>query len=164
MTWGDEIGLPGHMDDRRDFPGGFPGDVRDAFTAAGRTPAEQRIFAAYRDLLRLRKSSPALRRGVLTDLAANETVYAYLRQHGAERMVVALNLGKDPAEVALPPEISGQAERLYGEARWIDSPSGRRFGLPGESAAIVRLSEPDRDREGAPGTIPGSSRRGGEGG
>ena len=26
ITWGDELGLPGHMDDRRDFPGGFPGD------------------------------------------------------------------------------------------------------------------------------------------
>jgi len=31
MTWGDEIGLPGHMHDRRDFPGAFPGDSRNAF-------------------------------------------------------------------------------------------------------------------------------------
>jgi glycosidase len=139
ITWGDEIGLPGHMDDRRDFPGGFPGDVRDAFTAAGRTPTEQRIFATYRELLRLRKTSPALRRGALTDLAANETAYAYLRQLDAERVVVALNLGKAPAEVALPPEISGGAERLYGEALWIGAPGGPRLGLPGESAAIFRL-------------------------
>jgi glycosidase len=140
LTWGDEIGLPGHMDDRRDFPGGFPGDPRDAFTAAGRTPAEQEIFATYRELLHLRKSSPALRRGTLTELVANEAVYAYLRRHGTERLVVALNLGKTPAAVPLPPEVSGAAERLSGEARWVDTPGGPRLELPGESAAIFRLA------------------------
>ncbi|HZW32541.1 MAG TPA: alpha-amylase family glycosyl hydrolase [Isosphaeraceae bacterium] len=154
ITWGDEIGLPGHMDDRRDFPGGFPGDARNAFTAAGRTPTEQSIFATYRDLLRLRKSSPALRRGVLTNLTVNETVYAYLRQYGAERMVIALNLGKTPAEVTLPPELSGAAERLHGAAGWSDGPTGSRLGLPGESAAIVRLAEPNPSRDGAAGTVP----------
>ena len=91
------------------------------------------MFAAYRDLLRLRKASPALRRGTLTDLVANETVYAYLRQHGTERVVVALNLGKAPAEVPLPPEVSGAAERLYGEARWVAAPGGPRLETAGAS-------------------------------
>jgi glycosidase len=140
ITWGDEIGMPGHMDDRRDLPGGFPGDPRDAFSVAGRTPAEQQLYIAYRDLLRLRKASPALRRGALTDLVANETVYAYLREQGAERLVVALNLGKTPAEVSLPPEISGAAEPLYGDARWSDAPGGPRLELPAESIAVVRLT------------------------
>jgi glycosidase len=138
ITWGDEIGMPGHMDDRRDFPGGFPGDPRDAFSAAGRTPAEQRLFATYRELLRLRKSSPALRRGTLTELVATETIYAYLRQQGTERLVVALNLGKAPAEVPLPPEVSGTTERLWGEGRWLDAPGGANLELPGESAAVFR--------------------------
>jgi glycosidase len=139
ITWGDELGLPGHMDDRRDFPGGFPGDPRDASTAAGRTPEEQRLFATYRDLLRLRKATPALRRGTLTDLVADQTVYAYLRQHEAERVVVALNLGRAPAEVPLPSGISGPAENLYGAARWTDGPGGARLRLAAESAAVVRL-------------------------
>jgi glycosidase len=138
LTWGDEIGLPGHMDDRRDFPGGFPGDPRDAFTPAGRSPEEQRLFAAYRDLLRLRKATCALRRGTLTDLVANETVYAYLRRIEDECVIVALNLGKSPAEVPLPTDLSGPAERLYGEARWVDGPRGSHLELPGESAAVFR--------------------------
>ncbi|HLH27918.1 MAG TPA: alpha-amylase family glycosyl hydrolase, partial [Acidimicrobiales bacterium] len=140
ITWGDEIGMPGHMDDRRDFPGGFPGDPRDAFTAAGRTPEEQRLFATYRDLLRLRKASPALRRGTLTELVATETVYACLRQHGTEPLVFALNLGQAPAEVTMPPEVSGAAERLWGEGRWLNAPAGPRLELPGESAAVFRLA------------------------
>jgi glycosidase len=139
ITWGDELGLPGHMDDRRDFPGGFPGDSRDAFTAAGRTPEEQPLFAAYRELLQLRKATPALRRGTLTDLVANENIYVYLRQHEAERVVVALNLGKAPAEAPLPSGLSGPAERLYGAARWIDAPGGPRLELPAESASLVRM-------------------------
>jgi neopullulanase len=140
ITWGDELGLPGHMDDRRDFPGGFPGDPRDAFAAAGRTPAEQELFATYRALLHLRRSSPALRRGTLTELIANESVYAYLRQDGTERLVVALNLREAPADVPLPPEVSGPAERLSGEARWIDTPGRPRLELPRESAAVFRLA------------------------
>jgi neopullulanase len=140
ITWGDELGLPGHMDDRRDFPGGFPGDPRDAFAAAGRTTVEQEVFAAYRDLLRLRKATPSLRGGTLTDLVATETVYAYTRQRENERVVVAFNLGKAPAEVMLPPDISGPAERLYGEARWFDAPGGPRLGLAAEAAVVLRLT------------------------
>ena len=82
ITWGDEIGMPGHMDDRRDFPGGFPDDSRDAFTASGRTPPQQAIFATYREVLRVRKASPALRRGNLTDLFVDESNYVYLRNTG----------------------------------------------------------------------------------
>jgi glycosidase len=139
ITWGDEIGLSGHMDDRRDFRGGFPGDQRDAFTAGGRAADEQLLFTMYRDLLRLRKTCAALRRGTLTDLVANESVYAYLRRYEAERVVVALNLSKAPAEIPLPREASGAAECLYGKAQWFDAPGGPGLRLSAESAAVVRI-------------------------
>ncbi|MGH9526410.1 MAG: alpha-amylase family glycosyl hydrolase [Terriglobales bacterium] len=37
IYYGDEIGMTGskHPDNRRNFPGGFPGARQDAFTAAG---------------------------------------------------------------------------------------------------------------------------------
>jgi neopullulanase len=141
ITWGDEIGLQGHMDDRRDFPGGFPGDPRDAFDSSGQTSDEQRIFAAYRDLLRLRKATPALRRGVLTDLMANESVYAYLRHYESQRVLVALNVGETTAEVVLPPELSPAAGWLYGEGRWFNSSGGARLSVPPTSAVVVGLTE-----------------------
>ena len=79
---GDEIAMLGgdDPDNRRDFPGGFPGDARDAFTAQGRTAAEQEVFDHVRTLLRLRREHPALRRGELFRLACEEDTYAYLRQ------------------------------------------------------------------------------------
>ena len=97
------------------------------------------MFAAYQDLLRLRKATPSLRGGTLNDLVTNDTVYAYLRQRGNERVLVALNLGKAPTEVVLPPDISGPAERLYGEAQWFDAPGGPRLELPAEAAVVLRL-------------------------
>jgi glycosidase len=140
ITWGDEIGMSGHMDDRRDFPGGFPDDPRDAFTGAGRTPREQAIYTTYCELLRLRKGSPALRRGTLTDLIADGSIFAYLRQNGTDRVIAALNGGKAKAEVPLPAEIDGSLERLYGKAEWFKATDCVRLTVPGESAAIFRLA------------------------
>ena len=90
---GDEIGMPGagDPDNRRDFPGGFPGDTRNAFTAAGRTVDEQEIFAHLRSLLLFRRRHPALRGGDLQHIAAGETTYAFLRSSGADRLLCVFN-------------------------------------------------------------------------
>ena len=50
LTWGDEIGLPGHSDDRRTILGGFPGDSRDAFTEAGRTEGARQVRRVFQTL------------------------------------------------------------------------------------------------------------------
>src|SRR5262249_22396459 len=140
ITWGDELGQPGHMDDRRDFPGGFPGDPRDAFSVSGRNPAEQELFATYRALLHLRKSSLALRRGTLTELVARGAASPSRRQPGTGRLAAAWTLGGVPARVPLPPEVSGAADRLLGEAGGIAPPARPRLELPRESAAVFRLA------------------------
>jgi glycosidase len=141
MTWGDEIGMLGHMDDRRDFPGGFPKDARDAFTTAGRNPREEAIFATYRELLRVRKDSPALRRGNLIDLIATESIYSYLRQHGSDNVIVALNMGKATADLSLPAEIVGTLQSVYGKGQWFAATGGICLKVAGESAAIFRLTK-----------------------
>ncbi|HKQ99471.1 MAG TPA: alpha-amylase family glycosyl hydrolase, partial [Pyrinomonadaceae bacterium] len=62
LYYGDEIAMQGgeDPDNRRDFPGGFPGDSRNAFTKAGRTIDEQRMFEWTRDWIHLRREHPAL--------------------------------------------------------------------------------------------------------
>lgn len=78
---GDEIGMAGgdDPDNRRDFPGGFPGDSRNAFTAAGRTPDEEKIFSHVQSLLHLRQQHPALRRGQYIHIFSDERTLVYLR-------------------------------------------------------------------------------------
>ena len=90
---GDEIAMPGgdDPDNRRDFPGGFPGEVRNAFTATGRTPDEQDVFEHAQSLLKIRAQHSALRRGRQWHLAWDDTFYAYLREDDADRILVIFN-------------------------------------------------------------------------
>ncbi|MBI4535350.1 MAG: cyclomaltodextrinase N-terminal domain-containing protein, partial [Ignavibacteriae bacterium] len=66
IYYGTEIGMMGGSDHgriRADFPGGFPGDRRDAFTATGRTAEENGIFQFLKELIALRRSHEALMQG-----------------------------------------------------------------------------------------------------
>ena len=84
---GDEIAMPGgdDPDNRRDFPGGFPGDPHNAFTASGRTAEQQDVFAYVQSLLALRKSHPALRTGKHWHIGWDDNYYAFLRESPEEK-------------------------------------------------------------------------------
>jgi neopullulanase len=110
---GDEIGMPGGKDpdDRRDFPGGFSGDPRDAFTQAGRTPEQQLIFAWTSGLLSLRSKHPVLATGIEQNLYAGDDVFVFARtpqsagcapDHAAERMLIVVNKAQHKEAVDLP--------------------------------------------------------------
>jgi glycosidase len=92
LYYGDEIGMEGKddPDNRRDFPGGWPGDARNAFDAAGRTQSEAEIFNHVRKLLELRAKTAALRRGSLKHLAAGSDHYVFARFAQDEVVLVAL--------------------------------------------------------------------------
>ncbi len=108
---GDEIGMTGgnDPDNRRDFPGGWPGDPVDAFTPAGRTGDAAAVFDFTRELLHFRQAHPALQRGELTQLLINQDQYAYLRSTPEERVLIVLNragaakpLAIDVDDLAMP--------------------------------------------------------------
>ena len=60
------------------------------------------LLNLYRRLLALRRAHPALATGHIRLLEGHDDVLAYERQEGAERIVVALNLGGREQPVALP--------------------------------------------------------------
>jgi neopullulanase len=95
LYYGDEIGMTGgdDPDNRRDFPGGFPGDKQNAFTSSGRTPEQQEVFTRVQKLLSLRKEHPALRHGELWHLSWDESAYAFARTSSGERLLVGFNGG-----------------------------------------------------------------------
>ena len=90
---GDEIGMEGgdDPDNRRDFPGGFRGDARDAFTASGRARGEQDVFLHLQRLLQVRREHSALRRGRQWHVLWDDTAYAFVRQDKDERLLVVFN-------------------------------------------------------------------------
>jgi glycosidase len=104
LYYGEEIGMEGgdDPDNRRDFPGGFPRDARNAFTRGGRTPAEQRMFEWTRDWIRLRREHPAMRRGRLVDLFYDDDTYVFARAGEGETVVVVFNRSAAPKQITLP--------------------------------------------------------------
>ncbi len=104
LYYGEEIAMEGKEDpdNRRDFPGGFPGDSRSAFNAEGRTPAEQRMYDWTRSWIKLRAEHPALRRGRLIDLFYNDDCYIFARQDPSETVVIAINRAAREKKVEVP--------------------------------------------------------------
>jgi glycosidase len=101
IYYGDEIGMRGggDPDNRRDFPGGWPGDAHNAFTAGGRTPEEQAIWDHVRRLSRLRKELEPLRRGAMVNLCVGDQAYGYARTGPTGSVVVMMNNAADAANV-----------------------------------------------------------------
>lgn len=113
---GDEIAMRGggDPDNRHDFPGGFPGDRADAFTASGRTPEQQDVFRRVASLLHFRAQHPALQTGKQQDIFADNTVFTFVRAadvtHGCrasksgdtDRVLVIVNHSTQPRTMTLP--------------------------------------------------------------
>ena len=106
MLYGTEINMMGgasHIELRADFPGGFPGHTRNAFTEAGRTTEENAIFNYVRMLLHLRKAHPVLAHGKMIHYPPvwNNNVYKYLRMDEQESILVIVNGHAETREVDL---------------------------------------------------------------
>ena len=108
---GDEVAMRGggDPDNRHDFPGGFPGDRQDAFTAAGRTPEQAEVHDWVAKLFHLRRDHAVLATGGQQDVFFDDTAFVFVRAAdvnkgcgaGGERLVVALNSSDQPREVKL---------------------------------------------------------------
>jgi glycosidase len=149
IYYGDEIAMRGggDPDNRRDFPGGWPGDSANAFEPAGRTPEQAVMSAHIKQLIALRRELEPLRQGKTTNLWATSDCHAFARVIANEFTLVALNNSGHARpfklEVAGLPASKGVAlgDRL-GSLGTLNVADGKlSFTLPAKSAAIF---VPDR--------------------
>ncbi|MFQ5738649.1 MAG: alpha-amylase family glycosyl hydrolase [Acidobacteriota bacterium] len=149
IYYGDEIGMRGGADpdNRRDFPGGWPEDERDAFGPSGRTREENDVHDALRHLIRLRRQSEALRRGRMVHLLVTEKAYAYARMSEHDTVIVVFNTQSHSArlEFSVAPARLGDSTRLedrLGSASEAQVREGRiEVILPERSAAVYTIRE-----------------------
>jgi glycosidase len=146
VYYGDEIAMAGggDPDNRRDFPGGFPNDRRNAFEAAGRTPEEQSVFEHVRTLARLRAEIAPLRGGSTVNLAVGERTWAYARKRDGQTAVVAFHNGGTTTTIDAAAAGLSEGTRLVdrlGSAGEVTVEGGRlRLTLPGWSSAIYTVA------------------------
>jgi neopullulanase len=146
LYYGDEIGLAGGADpeNRRDFPGGWIEDERNAFTREGRTPEQEEIFEAVQTLLRLRQEHDALREGGLWHLASDDKSYVFLRESNDEKLVIAFHAGTDPKTLTVmlrdtPAASAAGISTLFGEAQADLAGQQLKLLLPAQSLSIFAL-------------------------
>jgi glycosidase len=104
LYYGEEIAMEGKEDpdNRRDFPGGFPGDTRNVFTDAGRKEKERQMYEWTQAWIKLRAEHSAVRDGRLIDLHYDNETYVFARQIHNQTVIVAFNRDGAEKKVTLP--------------------------------------------------------------
>lgn len=126
VYYGDEVGLEGgpDPDNRRCMPW-------------DETRWDHQTLAAYRELLALRRRSPALRRGRLEVLHAEGDVLAFLREGGGESIVVAVNRGRRAAIVELPRVLAARGwSGAFGDGELLKAGTRLVLNVPSRGAAV----------------------------
>ena len=98
---------------RKDFPGGFPGDDHNAFTAEGRTKAENDMFRWTSRLLHWRQGNECITKGKQTQFIPFNGIYVIARQYKGRTVMTILNGTSKPAtlKVSRYAEIIGNTKR-----------------------------------------------------
>jgi glycosidase len=76
---------------REDFPGGWGGDTKNAFTAQNLTPLEKDAYAFTKKLLNWRKEKDVIHTGKLKHFIPENNLYVYFRYNDKESVMVVLN-------------------------------------------------------------------------
>ena len=113
----------GHV--RKDFPGGFPGDKHNCFTATGRSRAENSMFNWLSRLLHWRQGNDVITKGTMKQFIPHNGIYVIARQHQGKTVLTILNGTSQEAtmDVKRYSEVIGTAKRAK------DIPTGRYYDL-----------------------------------
>lgn len=135
---GSEILLEGKKSDgdgvmRIDFPGGWEGDERNAFTAEGRTTKENEAFNFTSKLFNWRKDNPVIHTGKLKHYIPENGTYVYFRTNENKSVMVVINKN----EKAFDLNLKRFAESISGFKAGKDVITGKEFDL---SSGIITLA------------------------
>jgi glycosidase len=129
IYYGTEImldGIPGDYQGHRfDFPGGWAADKRNAFTAEGRTTAENEVFNYLKALLNYRKNNPVLQRGLMKQFIPENGLYVYFRYKEEKMVMVIANNNTEVNELNL----SRFGEMLSGKSNGTEITTGKTYDL-----------------------------------
>ena len=112
-------------DVRKDFPGGFPGDTQNAFTAEGRTPQQQGMYQWLSRLLHWRQGNNAIIRGSMKQFIPYEGIYVIHRQYRTKHVMTIINGRKKNAEM----DVKRYAEVIGDKTIATDVTTGKQVRL-----------------------------------
>jgi glycosidase len=100
LYYGSEIGMAGNKDYgdasiRQDFPGGWEGDINNAFTKSGRTAMQNEYFDFTSKLFNWRKKKAVIHYGKMTHYIPQRNVYVYFRYTSDESVMILINNSRE---------------------------------------------------------------------
>ncbi len=127
VYYGDEIGLIGGRDP----------DCRRSILWDQPESWHMETLNYYKELIALRKAHIALRRGHYRRLYADQTVYAFGREKGEDKFLIAVNAGSAEQTVDVP--LNG----LFADGTTLDAVFGQAIGTV--ENGLIKLTVPARD-------------------
>lgn len=110
---------------RQDFPGGWASDKHNAFTAEGRTKAENDMFRWISNLLHWRKGNEVITKGSQTQFITYKGVYVVARQYKGKSVMTVINGKREAAEL----DVKRYAEIIGETVKATDVTTGRHVSL-----------------------------------
>lgn len=146
IYYGTELLMAGHESSghgglRKPFPGGWPGDERNAFVETGRTQLENEAFSYLQNLSNWRLTKEVIHTGKLMHYIPENGMYVYFRYNEKETVMVILNNSTGSRKL----ETSRYAERLKGFNTGYDVISKKpvsdlqNIDIPAKTAMVIEL-------------------------
>lgn len=146
IYYGDEILMKGYSNPdglvREDFSGGWAGDKKDKFTAAGRDKKENEAFDYMRTLANYRKNTTALQTGKLMQYIPRNGIYTFFRYDAQKTVMISYNGSTKDAVL----DTSYFTERMAGFTTGINVITHqtinnlKQVAIPAKTAIIIELS------------------------
>ncbi len=126
---------------RLDFPGGWEGDNKNAFTGEGLTAEEKSIQSYTRLLGNYRKQSTALQTGKMMQYIPNNGLYVYFRYDAGSTVMCVMNTDKQTRSVDMNDFIERTQGFKGGKDIITNKQINTKFELPAMSMQIIELTK-----------------------
>jgi len=143
MYYGTEIIMKGVSNPdgwvRLDFPGGWDGDKKNAFTGEGLTSDESSVQSLVKKLANFRKTSSALTNGKMMQYVPVNGLYVYFRYDDKQTIMCVMNTNENAQNISF----ENYAERTRGFTKATDIISGTSyntsFSVPAKQMLVLEL-------------------------
>jgi glycosidase len=145
MYYGTEVLMKGISNPdgwvRLDFPGGWKGDRKNAFTGEGLTTDEKAMQAYVKTLANFRKQSSALQTGKLMQYLPADGLYVYFRYDNRQTVMCVMNTAEKEKTISF----ADYAERTAGFTAGKNIVTGQSvngtFTIPAQKFFVIELSK-----------------------
>jgi glycosidase len=144
MYYGTEVIMKGVSNPdgwvRLDFPGGWKGDKKNAFTGEGLTAAEKDVQQYTKTIANFRLHSSAIKTGKLMQYLPNDGLYVYFRYDAGQTVMCVMNTSAKDKAVDLN-DYSERTKGFAGGRNIVTNENVKNsFSIPAKRSQIIELT------------------------